>query len=381
MAKAEIIAIGSELLLGETQDTNTFYLLKELRGMGIDVFRTTMIGDNPARIAQVIKEALERADIIITTGGLGPTIDDPTRDAVALAFDTVTVFKEELWADISNYFAKMGRSSTENNKRQAYIPACAEPLANPVGTAPAFYVAKNGKLVLSLPGVPSEMKYIFSNGAKAVFETLYPSKEIIIVRTLHTYGLGESVIDEMVGELETSANPTLGLSAKQGQIDLRLTAKGSSLENTQQALDQFEISIRQLLGNAIFGSESDTLYSVVNGLLKSKGIQLSITETGTDGLITRAFDPELIKSEKPFIGAAPSQATNIDQKDSESERALFHLSVKIEPTKEGFDHLQIFLKTHWKDYQSERFYNSLTFSKEQSVLSTLNLVRTAIIEQ
>ena len=385
MPKAEIIAIGSELLLGETQDTNTNYLLRTLRDMGIDVYRTTIIGDNPQRIASAIKESLSRADMIITTGGLGPTIDDPTRDAVALAFECKTVFKDELWMDIRNYFAKMGRVSSENNKRQAFIPECAESLANPVGTAPAFYVHQENKLVLSLPGVPSEMKYIIAHGGKEVIENCFPPMETILVRTLHTYGIGESIVDEMVGDLEASSNPTLGLSAKQGQIDLRLTVKGSTKNEAEEKLNIFEKQIRDRLGTVIFGTEEDTLYSVTNQMLRQNNIRLNILEQGTEGMIAKAIEQELIQSSQSFPSDASSETIKSDLKTidskSKSDNSRFTLTVLISPGENLFDHSQIHLKTAWKEYKQERFYNSLTFSKEQSVLAALNLVRTAIIEK
>jgi molybdenum cofactor synthesis domain-containing protein len=158
MPVAEVITIGTELLLGVIQDTNTSFIAKTLNSAGIDIFHASMIGDNEERIALEIRAALKRADIIITTGGLGPTIDDPTRDAVALAFNRRTEFKPELWDQILARFKAYGRTPTENNKRQAFIPEGAVAIPNPVGTAPAFYIEENHKILFSLPGVPSEMK-------------------------------------------------------------------------------------------------------------------------------------------------------------------------------------------------------------------------------
>ena len=155
MTSAEIIAIGTELLLGEIQDTNTHYLARTLRDDGIDLYRTTIVGDNLERIAQAIREATNRANIVITTGGLGPTVDDPTRQAVALAIGTGTEFRPELWDQIQARFKRFNRLATENNRRQAYIPSGAFAVENPVGTAPAFIVEKPGHVIISLPGVPS----------------------------------------------------------------------------------------------------------------------------------------------------------------------------------------------------------------------------------
>src|SRR5210317_331623 len=151
MPTAEIITIGTELLLGETIDTNTRYIARALRDEGVDLYRTSTIGDNPERIAEIVREGLQRAEIIITTGGLGPTVDDPTREAVALAMDVKTEFKPELWEQIQERFQRHGRTPTENNKRQAYIPEGAVPIENSVGTAPAFIGETKKHAIISLP--------------------------------------------------------------------------------------------------------------------------------------------------------------------------------------------------------------------------------------
>ena len=156
MPTLEIITIGTELLLGEITDTNSTYIARTMRDHGIDIYRITTIGDNPNRIANTIKEGLQRADIIITTGGLGPTIDDPTRQAVADAVGRQLVFLDQLWEQIVERYKNFGRKPTENNRRQAYIPENAIPIHNPVGTAPCFIVEQDSKFIISLPGVPQE---------------------------------------------------------------------------------------------------------------------------------------------------------------------------------------------------------------------------------
>ena len=158
MTQAEIITIGTELLLGETLDTNTRYLAQQLRHLGVDLFRATSIGDNPLRIAEMIRESLSRAEIVITTGGLGPTIDDPTRNAAAIAFNVEMDFHADLWKEIYRKFQVRGAIPSDNNQKQAFLPANAVAIHNPVGTAPAFYIAEQKKLLVCLPGVPAEMK-------------------------------------------------------------------------------------------------------------------------------------------------------------------------------------------------------------------------------
>jgi len=159
MPNAEIITIGTEILLGEIVDTNSRYIARVLRDEGIDLFWTSTVGDNVDRISEVIQASLKRSDIVITTGGLGPTIDDPTREAIAKAFNVTNEFQENLWQDVIERFKEYGKVPTENNKRQAYIPAGAMPIPNPVGTAPAFIMETSENVVISLPGVPVKWKF------------------------------------------------------------------------------------------------------------------------------------------------------------------------------------------------------------------------------
>src|SRR4030067_3500282 len=188
MPSGEIITIGTELLLGEIVDTNAPFLARCLRDAGIDLYRKTTVGDNIKRIAQVIQQAMERCEIVITTGGLGPTVDDPTRQAVALAVDAPVEFHPELWDQIQSRFKLFNRQPTENNRRQAYIPAGAQAILNPVGTAPAFLVEKNHKLTIALPGVPREMEYILEHSVLPILRERYQLQGLIKTRILHTVG-------------------------------------------------------------------------------------------------------------------------------------------------------------------------------------------------
>src|SRR5512147_2482473 len=163
MPTAEIITIGTEILLGEIVDTNAPYLARKLRDVGIDIFRKTSVGDNARRIAVAIQEALQRSDIVITTGGLGPTVDDPTREAVAMAMEVEVEFRPELWDQIQARFMRYGRKPTENNKRQAYVPKGAIAVENRVGTAPSFIIESGGRCIFSLPGVPREMEFLLEH--------------------------------------------------------------------------------------------------------------------------------------------------------------------------------------------------------------------------
>lgn len=298
MPAAEIITIGTELLLGETIDTNTHYIARALRDEGVDLYRTSTIGDNPERIAEIIQEGLQRAEIIITTGGLGPTIDDPTRDAVALALRVKTEFQPKLWQQIQERFQRYGRKPTENNKRQAYIPTGALPIENPVGTAPAFICETKSQSIISLPGVPREMEYLIQNKILPYLRDRYDLSGVIKARVLHTSGVGESQIDERIGDLEQRSNPTVGLAAHAGQVDVRITVKADTEAEADKLIHEVEDELRARLRAWIYGADNDTLEGVALDILASYGWQLAVVEANLGGRLIQ----RLAEAKGPFIG-------------------------------------------------------------------------------
>ena len=283
MPSAEIIAIGTELLLGEIVDTNTAFIARALRDIGVNLFRTTTVGDNAIRIAQAIQQAFDRAEIVLTTGGLGPTVDDPTREAVALAMGVEVEYHPELWAQIQARFNRYGRIPTENNRRQAYIPIGATAVENPVGTAPAFFVDRNGKVIFSLPGVPSEMEYLLEQAVIPYLRQRFHLQGIIKTRVLHTAGVGESVIDDRIGDLEELVNPTVGLAAHSGQVDVRITAKADSIEEADMMIDKVDDELRKRLGKWIYGVDHETLEGSAMQSLERHGWNLVVVEAGLGG--------------------------------------------------------------------------------------------------
>lgn len=286
MPAAEIITIGTEILLGEIIDTNAQYIARRLRDAGIDLYRKTTVGDNASRIADAIRQALQRCDIVITTGGLGPTVDDPTREAVAQAMNLDLEFHPELWDQIQARFRRFGRLPTENNKRQAFIPAGASAIVNPVGTAPAFFIDSNQRLVISLPGVPREMEYLLEHEVIPFLERRFIDSGIIKARTLHTVGVGESQIDDIIGDLEILGNPTVGLAAHSGQVDVRITAKASTEGEADQLIAGLESEIRSRLGDWIYGADQDSLAEIALHALKLRKWTLAVLEAGTAGELT-----------------------------------------------------------------------------------------------
>ncbi len=291
MPTLEIITIGTELLLGEITDTNSTYLARTLRDLGIDIYRITTIGDNPGRISSTIKEALKRADIIITTGGLGPTVDDPTRQSVADATDRELVFHPLLWEQILDRFKAYGHQPTENNRRQAYIPKDAIAIANPVGTAPCFIVELGGACVISLPGVPREMEKILHESVIPYLKDKYLiEKQTIKATVLHAASIGESHIDEIIADLEEMTNPTVGLLAHPGQVDIRVTAKAKSEDEALSLSKPILETLRLRLGDAIYGQDDDTLEKVVCEQLNHANLSLCLMESGLNGSLSTRFN-------------------------------------------------------------------------------------------
>ncbi len=295
MTSAEIITIGTEILLGEIVDTNTRYLARNLRSLGVDLYRTTTIGDNIDRIANAIHNSMERADIVITTGGLGPTVDDPTRHAVAKALGVETEFREDLWQQVVDTIARYGRKPSENQKRQAYVPQGAIGIPNPVGTAPCFIVesprlsgeGQGVRAVISLPGVPHEMEYILHESVIPYLQKRFNLNEVIKVRVLHCAGLGEGMIDEKIADLEMLSNPTVGLAAHTGVVDVRIAAKAKSESEANAMIDSIEAQVRERLGDVVFGVDEDKLEEVVLDVLAKQGLTLTTIESGLDGLLAR----------------------------------------------------------------------------------------------
>jgi len=294
---AEIITIGTELLLGEIVDTNSQYLARSLRNIGIDLHRITTVGDNVNRIAEVIKQAFSRCDIIITTGGLGPTVDDPTRDAVALAVDVKTEFHPELWEQIQARFRKFGRIPTENNRRQAYIPVGATAIENPVGTAPIFFFKHDSFMIISLPGVPREMEFLMDHEVIPILRQHYDLREIIQTRVLHTVGVGESQIDHLIGDLEKLTNPTVGLAAHSGQVDVRITAKADSKDEAEKLIIPIDKKIRDRLGDCFYGIDQDKLEQIALNSIANHQWTLTVVEAGLNGILIR----RLASVQGPFI--------------------------------------------------------------------------------
>jgi competence/damage-inducible protein CinA-like protein len=328
MPSAEIITIGTEILLGEIVDTNTRYIARTLRGMGVDLYRTITIGDNVERIAEAIRHSMQRAEIVITTGGLGPTVDDPTREAVARAVGVEIEFREDLWEQVMAVISRYGRKPSENQRRQAYVPKGSIGIPNPVGTAPCFIVETDQNAVVSLPGVPNEMEHILHESIIPYLQQRFNLDEIIKIRILHCAGAGEGMIDEKISDLEMLSNPSVGLAAHTGVVDIRIAAKARNEAEADEKIAEVESQIRERLGDVVFGADEERLEDVVLHAVAKRGWTLIGIESGLDGMLARKI-PHTISIPAPSTGSgqrlSPSSlmaALRAARADSSSDAAL-----------------------------------------------------------
>lgn len=287
--KAEIIAIGSELLLGQIIDTNTAFIAKLLAGNGIELIKTTIVGDDLERMKDVIKEATEKNNIVITTGGLGPTEDDLTREAVSEVFGRPLIFQPQLMDQIEALFKRRGFRMSDNNKKQAYIPQGAIPIENPKGTAPGFIVEYPQGAIISIPGVPLEMEFLMKNTVIPYLRKRFDIKgQVIRYRVLRVCGLGESAIGLQIKDLmKESKNPMVGTLASIGDIKIRITAKADSEDEAKLLIQRMEDEIRNRLGILIYGVDDETLQGNIINMLEKLSLTLSVLETITGGIISQ----------------------------------------------------------------------------------------------
>lgn len=333
---AELIAIGSELVLGEIADTNSTHIARTLRTIGLEVQRISAVGDYLEQIVPLVKEAAERAPIVITTGGLGPTVDDPTREAVARAFGRPLAYRSELWEQITARFARYGRTPTENNRQQAYIPADALPVENPVGTAPCFIVEHPGGVVISLPGVPREMEYVLAHSILPYLRQKFKLTGLLKVKVLRTVGLGESMIDAEIGELEKLTNPVVGLNAHAGHVDIRITAKAPTEADAEALIEPIAAQVRAKFAEYIYGEDTQTLEEMVAQVLAAQGKTLAIAEAGTQGRLNArlALLPE---AARVYRGAAILDSGSVSDEAErlrQERRVDFGLALHVSVTPE-----------------------------------------------
>jgi len=286
MHKVELLAVGTELLLGSIANTDAQELSRMLAGMGLGVYYHSVVGDNPERLRAAVELSKSRADVLITTGGLGPTCDDLTKKTVAEAFGKGLVFHPECAQAIRDFFARTGRVMTENNLQQAYLPEGCTVLDNSWGTAPGCAFEAQGHFVVMLPGPPSECLPMFREKAAPWLGRL--SEGVIRSKTLRIFGMGESQVESMLREkMNALTNPTLAPYAKEGEVELRLTAKAACAQDADALIAPLEAEVRGLLGDLVYGEGGDSLEGVVLRGLKGKGLTVGFAESCTGGLMAK----------------------------------------------------------------------------------------------
>lgn len=281
---AEILAVGTELLMGQIANTNAQYISQRLAELGICVYFHSVVGDNPARLEETLKRALDRSDIVITTGGLGPTKDDLTKEVIAKTMNRELVFHEEVLEKVRDFFMRKHRIMVKNNEKQAYLPDNCLMIPNLNGTAPGCIIEEGKKVIIMLPGPPKEMQPMFCD---TVFPYLKQKKELVLVsKMLKIFGIGESEMESrLIDLIDKQDNPTIAPYVSQGEITVRVTARCANKEEALQLLNPVVNEIKDRLGSLVYAEEGESLEQVVFNLLKEKQLVMATAESCTGGLL------------------------------------------------------------------------------------------------
>ena len=286
--KTSIIAVGTELLFGQTVNTNASYLSENLNLMGFDVMYHFVVGDNPDRLREKLAEAFTDTDLVILTGGLGPTQDDLTKEIVAEYMGADLYRDEKVVEDLKAFFEKRGRHMAENNLKQAYLPVGCTPLYNASGTAPGFALEKDGKIAICFPGPPRELTWLFENGGRQFLEQFMEKK--MYYRVIRTIGIGESDLETLLMPLiDGQTDPTVATYAKEGECTLRVASQRDTLEEAKSAAEDMITRIDALAGKYIYSYDDEELDMVVVRLLKEKHLTISAAESCTGGMFASAI--------------------------------------------------------------------------------------------
>jgi nicotinamide-nucleotide amidase len=284
---AEVVAIGTELLLGQNVDTNSSWIARELALLGVDVYAFQQVGDNEKRMEEALKLACDRSRVVITTGGLGPTVDDLTRKVAAKVGQKTLIYYEHIVKEMEARFFRSGRPFPKSNLNQAFIPQGATIVPNPVGTAPGFIMKVGKSHLVCLPGVPREMKAMFETTVRPFLKSLEPATSIIKSRVYRTTGISESRLNEVIADIfESSTNPTIGVLAHPEGVDIRLTAKSATEEEADRLIDELGKTLTQRLPSTIYGLNEEELESIVGQMLTTRHMTLATAESCTGGLIS-----------------------------------------------------------------------------------------------
>ncbi len=318
--RCEILMIGSELLLGQIVDTNATDMGRALAENGINLYQKTTVGDNPERIRRALDDALNRADVVLTSGGLGPTEDDITRECIAELLGRPLEFRQDLYDALVELFARFRYVMTENNKKQAYAPRGAAGIENPHGTAPGLIVEDARGTIICMPGVPGELLPMLNERVIPYLRNKFGITGVIHSRVLNVCGLGESRVDAVIGDLiKNQQNPTVGVLAYPDAVRVRITARAESIEEADAMIDVVDAEVRKRLPGLVMGTDSTTIEQVVDQLLLERGWTLAVGETNSGGMLARrlvsararSFVGGIVQSEHVGHGAIRDKAEAI----------------------------------------------------------------------
>ena len=314
---AEILMIGTELLLGQIDDTNATFLGRELAANGINLYQKSTVGDNRERIIGALNNALNRSDVVLCSGGLGPTEDDITRECVAELLSRPLEFNEEIWEYIQSLFARYRFKITDNNKRQAMVPRGAIVVHNPNGTAPGLIIDDERGVVACMPGVPRELEHMLIDAVIPWLRERFGLGGLIHYRVLKVCGLGESRVDAAIGDLITgSSNPTVGVLANPAFVRIRIAARADTLTEANFLIDAVEHQVRERLPGMIACIDDETLEGVVNKLLAERGWTLCVVETTSGGIICQRLTAA---NATQFVGGRVLPMSQLDAQHAREE--------------------------------------------------------------
>jgi nicotinamide-nucleotide amidase len=297
---AEILSVGTEILLGQIDDSNATYLSEALAGLGIDVYRRSAVGDNFDRVVAAIREARGRSDLVIITGGIGPTDDDVTREAVAAALGRELVEDADALRNVEHRYSAYGLPMTERSRKQARVPRGAQAIPNPRGTAAGIFFEDEVGVVVAMPGVPSEMTTMYQEYVSP--RLAEKSAGTLVLRELHLVGIGESRVQEMVAETFEGSNPTVAPLAKPGEVALRIAAKAATAQEAEKMIEPVERALREQLGDYIFGQDGTSLEEAVGELLKQRRETVAAAESCTGGWLGKRIT-DVAGSSDYFLGS------------------------------------------------------------------------------
>ena len=301
--KTAILSVGTEILFGQIVNTNTVYLSQQMNMLGFDVMYHYTVGDNPKRVGEMIDLAFQDCDLILTTGGLGPTQDDLTKEVACKALDDTLVMMDDVLEEITKYFKTLGREMTENNKKQAIMPSRATVFHNDAGTAPGFALEKDGKYIICMPGPPREMKRMFQKSVVPFLQSMIDGA--LYYRQIRFFGIGESMLEtQLLDLIDNQTDPTLATYAKEGECSLRIASKRATEEEAEHAVDEMLEKVKERVGHYIYSCDDEELAQVVADRLMEQGLTLSSAESCTGGVfastmtdipgISQCFDRGLV---------------------------------------------------------------------------------------